>query len=480
MVHRKRSTTMTNNGDDHLCWKCVTDSVLRERIRSKGRGRSCTFCGKRRKALSIQVVADLIDAALRRYYRPSEPTGHAVPDSDNIKYWEEGETAVWIIQEIAEVEPEIAEAIDSELSARDWRAVKDGDDSYYGGRLLEHVDPYPGELVAMWQEFEERVKHKVRFFDAEGKQLLDELIGDLPTLADGRAIVTIEPGNVLLFRARIAESRDDIRKFIRYPARELGPPPAHLALNARMNPPGVAVFYGAFSEKVAIAEKRPPVGAFVAIGTFSLLRSIKLLDLTVLKFTYHQESVFSPKYDDLRNKVAFFERLHSIISRPVLPDDELLEYLPTQAVAAYVANVMGLDGVIYTSTQTGVDSDGIEQPDRSCCNIVLLGEAARVARDNSARDGTEKMAEDVPAAQSENGVQVDDTVVDVLDFWHGADNSCEDATDGGHEATLRVEAQPKVVKVCSVDVGTIPIFAHLYEDGDVIVDYDDGESDDFS
>ena len=320
------------------------------------------------------------------------------------------------------------------------------------------------------------MKHKVRFFDAEGKQLLDELIGDLPTLADGKAIVTIEPGKVSLFRARIAENRDDIRKFMRDPARELGPPPARLALNARMNPPGVAVFYGAFSEKVAIAEKRPPVGALVAIGTFSLLRSIKLLDLTVLKFIYHQESVFSPKYDYLRNKVAFFERLHGIISRPVLPGDELLEYLPTQAMAAYVANVMGLDGVIYTSIQTGVDSGEVEQPDRSCCNIVLLGEAARVARDDSSRDGTEKMAEDVPAVQLGNGAQVDDSVVGMFDFWQGGDNSCEGATDGSQEATLRVEAQPKVVKVCSVDVGTIPIFAHLYEDGEVIVDDDDGDT----
>ena len=464
---------MTNNCDDYLCWECVTDPVLRERIRDKGHGRNCTFCGKRRIAIPLPEVADLIDDALRRYYRPSEPTGHVAPDSDNIQYWEEGETAEWIIQEMAEVEQEIAQAIDRELSARDWRAVKDGDDSYYGETLLEHVEPYPGELLDMWREFEERVKQRVRFFDAEAKQLLDELIGDLPTLADGKAIVTLEPGSVSFFRARITESRDDIRKFIQDPARELGPPPARLARNARMNPPGIAVFYGAFSEKVAIAEIRPPVGAFVAIGTFSLLRIIKLLDLTVLRFIYHQESVFSPKYDDLRNKVAFFERLHGVISRPVLPDDELLEYLPTQAMAAYVANVMGLDGVIYTSIQTGVDSNGVEQPDRSCCNIVLLGEAARVARASSPCDGTEKMAGEDRAAQPENLAQVDDSVIDLDGFWQGRDNNCESATDGNGEATLLVEAQPKVVKVCSVDVGTIQIFAHLYEDGKVIVDDDD-------
>ena len=89
---------MTNNGDDCLCWECVTDPVLQVRIRSVGRGRNCTFCGKRRKVVSLQVVAGLVDNALRRFYRPSEPTGHVVPDSDNIKYWEEGDPAVDIIR----------------------------------------------------------------------------------------------------------------------------------------------------------------------------------------------------------------------------------------------------------------------------------------------------------------------------------------------------------------------------------------------
>ena len=35
--------------------------------------------------------ADHIDDVLRRFYRPSEETGHVVRDSDNIKYWAEGE-----------------------------------------------------------------------------------------------------------------------------------------------------------------------------------------------------------------------------------------------------------------------------------------------------------------------------------------------------------------------------------------------------
>lgn len=36
---------------------------------------------------------------------------------------------------------------------------------------------------------------------------------------------------------------------------------------------------------------------------------------------------------------------------PVQPNHEALEYLPTQAVAEYVVNVLGFDGIRYASAQ---------------------------------------------------------------------------------------------------------------------------------
>src|SRR5262249_18019491 len=145
--------------------------------------------------------------------------------------------------------------------------------------------------------------------------------------------------------------------FLREPELHLGPPPAVKARAGRMNPVGITVFYGAFSEEVAISEVRPPVGAVVAVGKFSLSRAVRLLDLTALSLVYHNESIFSTEYDRLRNYIAFLEKIELRLARPVLPSDEALEYLPTQAFAAYVANVIGLDGVIYRSTQSAAGSD---------------------------------------------------------------------------------------------------------------------------
>jgi hypothetical protein len=332
------------NGEDLLCWECVSDVLLRQWLKEEGRVGKCTFCGKRRIACPIPHVAEKIDRAIREFYRPGESRGHVVEDSDNPQYWEDGEPATDIIQEIAGIEPDVADNIDSYLSAAESRDVQDGDDAYYGGTPLEHINAYPDEFMSIWFRFEERLKHEVRFFDDEGRRLLDELFADLPSLAAGKAIVVLEPGgeHSTFFRARIASDESDAEKFIRDPARNIGPPPPHLARAGRMNPSGIPTFYGAFSEDVAIAEVRPPVGATVAVGTFSLLRPIRLLDVSFLPFAYHEESIFSPAYDRLRNKVRFLEKFHRRISRPVLPSDEALAYLPTQAVAAYVAKCYGL------------------------------------------------------------------------------------------------------------------------------------------
>ncbi len=482
------------DGEDLLCWECVSDVVLRDRIREQGSVGSCSFCGKQRIACQLHIVAEEIDTAIREFYRPGEERAHAVPDSDNPQYWADGDPATEIIQEIAGVEPEVDAAIDEYLGAAEWRDVKDGGDAYYGGVPLEHIDAYPAEFMETWLRFEERLKHKVRFFDEEGKRLLDELFADLPVLAGGQAISTIEPGSEFstLYRARIVDSDSDSKAFIRDPARHLGPPSPHQARAGRMNPAGIPAFYGAFSEEVAIAEVRPPVGATVAVGRFSLLRPVRLLDLPFLPFAYHEESIFSPAYDHLRNKVGFLEQFHHRISRPVLPGDEVLSYLPTQAMAAYVGHVMGLDGIIYGSIQVGAQGDADEKIDRKLCNIALFGDAAIVAGAQPVPPPAGEVeplpaeifpgpvaptTDDLEALLSVVPAEHEGTTGDapgVLPSVPAPTGGEAPADHEGPRATLKAEPQPRLVKIRSVKVEALPMFSHLYEDGSVIIhDFED-------
>jgi hypothetical protein len=77
----------------------------------------------------------------------------------------------------------------------------------------------------------------------------------------------------------------------------------------------------------------------------SLLRPIRFSTYHFSLFAYHEESIFSPAYDRLRNKVRFLKS--SIVGFQVqcLPVTRR-SYLPTQAVVAYVSSAMGLDGTI--------------------------------------------------------------------------------------------------------------------------------------
>ena len=189
-----------------------------------------------------------------------------------------------------------------------------------------------------------------------------------------------------------------------------------------------------------------------------------------LPFAYHEESIFSPAYDHLRNKIGFLEEFHRRISRPVLPSDEVLGYLPTQAVAAYVANVMGLDGVIYASTQVGAEGSSQEQVDRKLCNIALFGQAAKV-------EGAELPP---PAALEHTELQLLFPDLHVGDAQSVTATPADVSPKPGSEpaipvrkteaATLRSESQPRLVRVRSVTVEVLPLFAHLYPDGNVIID----------
>jgi hypothetical protein len=136
-----------------------------------------------------------------------------------------------------------------------------------------------------------------------------------------------------------------------------------------MNARGISVFYGATEASVAISEVRPPVGSKVAVATFSILRHLRLLDLTALEAVHDDGSIFDPSLKGRLERVAFLRSLGNRITRPVMPDDEAFDYLATQAIADFLAteNEPLLDGIIFGSVQA-----------ENGRNVVLFHKAALV------------------------------------------------------------------------------------------------------
>jgi len=147
-----------------------------------------------------------------------------------------------------------------------------------------------------------------------------------------------------------------------------------------MNARGISLFYGATDPETAVAEVRPPVGSEVAIGRFQVVRPLRLLDLTALSGVGAAGSYFDPEYAGILSRMMFLRSLSRRMARPVMPDDQEFEYLPTQAIADFLATdtVTPLDGIIFPSVQVG---DGKQ-------NVVLFHKASLVGT-ISIPDGTE-------------------------------------------------------------------------------------------
>ena len=136
-----------------------------------------------------------------------------------------------------------------------------------------------------------------------------------------------------------------------------------------MNAHGISVLR-ATDAGVAIAEVRPPVGSQVAIATFEIIRPLRLLDITAFETIVENGSIFDEQMAIRMERAVFLQSLSRRIARPVMPDDEALDYLPTQAIADYLAtrSHLEVDGIMFSSTQSPIHA----------LNVVLFHKAARV------------------------------------------------------------------------------------------------------
>jgi hypothetical protein len=146
--------------------------------------------------------------------------------------------------------------------------------------------------------------------------------------------------------------RDDAHEALEYdiPAPhepERMKPLANSAREGRVNPKGIPCLYLATDKETAMAEVRPWLGLTVSVGQFRTLRSLEVIDCSVLqgqrRTWYFEENPAAPD----REKSVWTAIDHAF-SEPVNPDDLTAEYAPTQIVAEMFRS-NGIDGVVYKS-----------------------------------------------------------------------------------------------------------------------------------
>ena len=448
----------------NICVNCVGEEYLKIKINDHRKTGDCHYCGKRQKVTTIGELANEIHAAFEQHYQrtdtdPSDLEYSLIKETGYV-WWREGEPIVYAIEQAAEINEIVAEDIRKVLEYHHGdRYSEVGEEGPYDEEAhYEDVELDDVEYRENWRSFENSLKTKSRFFSAAAEAVLDRVFERLMELRspDGKSVfVEAGPGTEMtaLYRARVFQTLDKLEEALKRPEMHIGPPPATLAKAGRMNAHGIAVFYGATESEIAISEVRPPVGSRIVVGRFELLRKMRLLDVSVLRSAYVKGSVFDPTYIRRLERAKFLRGLSERISQPVMPDDEPLEYLVTQAIADYLAGKLDpeIDGIIYPSVQD--NSRG--------ANVVLFHKAARVesvpipqgtevnVRSGSwTDDGWETdywVSEEVPPPKEESSEEIVDEVFDFARIPSDALSMDNDNDDDLRETTLRLDSESLTV-----------------------------------
>lgn len=445
-----------------ICYDCVQEEYLSNEIQKTGETAECNYCQETQKTFSIDNMADEIEAAFERhYFRTSiDPSGHEYALQKEGLWERAGEPIGFAISESAEIDEEPAEDIRQILDYRtyDHELAQMGEEHPFEEEAqYEPKSPDDIEFQLEWAVFERGIQTESRFFSKSGQGVLNSIFGEVAQLRSANdQPVVVEAGPVgaikSLFRARAFQSWDELSRALGRPDLGIGPPTSRRATAGRMNPQGIAVFYGAEGEEVAIAEVRPPVESQVVVGRFDIVRPLYLLDVKALQEVFVTGSIFDSDFIRRLEHAKFLERLSSRISRPVMPRDEPFDYLVTQAIAEYLSEIPDprLDGIIYPSVQVGT-------PER---NVVLFHHAARVRHMELPKDtklsihsgfGTDEeyeidysVWEEVPPPQPEN--QEDEDIQRGAFLLLRGANSPFDALDQDmRQETLKLDLESVVV-----------------------------------
>jgi hypothetical protein len=147
---------------------------------------------------------------------------------------------------------------------------------------------YLKEAQSIWNEFENEVIYKNRFFPTS------KLIELLKEIMKNNQIV-VEQGTQL-YRARIyredygyskntiASGMQNIdneeRKFWGYDKDDCGAPSCDKATAGRSNPENIAYLYLADNDYTAVSEIRPFIDSKINVATFKVLKDVKILDFS--------------------------------------------------------------------------------------------------------------------------------------------------------------------------------------------------------
>lgn len=301
------------------CGNCFNDNYLsREIIRRSTQQGTCSFChSENTHLITPNTLLDYFEPLLN-VYAPSED-----PKARHIEALLRQDWGIFSLLTPTHAH-QLTEAVFSETSIASQKYIP--------------LIPHDGTLESQWEAFREELKHRNRFFpkNVPEEDLLGKLVGYLN--AHRSALVTT------VYRARTLE------RVVPYSVAEMGKPPENIVSHGRANPFGIPYLYAASDITTAIAEIRPHTGGAVCVAAFKMDANARIADLrdpraTVSPFELSEEDDIQM----LHRYMGYLCRLGDELSKPILPKEAHLEYLPSQYLCEFIKHC-GYDGVIYKSS----------------------------------------------------------------------------------------------------------------------------------
>lgn len=341
------------------CWRCIEDEYLKTIVREEGAIAECDLCeGDDEKAFTAEDLAELIDPIMREHFEPGEQVMRGGAD-DRDYYEQEGDQLSHHVQEIIGQDLGFEDEIVGALTDEDVD-IGDGEEPFFDDtQSYVSVPVRPYAYYEEWNYVLENLKHRRRFFSSAASALFERLFKNVEKMqwwnhekrANEKAVWEL-PQKTEVFRARTCRSTAMIKDAFTNPFKHVGPPPSDQARAGRMNPEGVAVFYGALDADTCLAETRPALGDDTAVITLHSSKPLRVLDFTRLEDCYETLSYFQPDFTAECERGTFVRRLQRLISQPVTPGREA-DYLITQTMTEYLAHIHEnpFDGILFKSVQ---------------------------------------------------------------------------------------------------------------------------------
>lgn len=368
----------------NFCQDCVGDEYLADYIRKNGDSDNCDCpeCPNENEKVAticIESLTELIRPRFHEHFEKTraEPNGleyMMLKDKElGYDWYREGEPLENILEDYLGLNKHLVKALLKTLPDNDYDSSMGGYETKLDSEAMyEEVLPRLGVFNDLWSEFCVIATSQSRHFNERVRTLLDQIFGDIIERdPNGHIVINIGPESEInaLYRARDFSNHEKIEKAFLNPEQELGAPPPGGVSFGRMNAVGISMFYGATEIETTLAEIRPPVGYAVASAKFNITLPLRVLDLGALGKIVDILSLSQLDPENARHldRQAFFLTLEQELARPVDPEKSANAYLPTQILSDYVANCLGLDGMIYKSAQGGTGR-----------NVVLFPHASRV------------------------------------------------------------------------------------------------------